>query len=156
MNKKIFDIDYNKLVILLLPTFLRRPLTITWLQALVLPIKQMYSVFTNNRANNMHKLVHNGQVCYLRKALNDAFDPGLRRIYIGDGNKYKRWYIYTNVEQKPEYLGKLYLHQVGDYADTGLDFTVIVPTEFDLKNYQMRGLIDFYKLASKRYDIQHE
>ncbi|WP_199118721.1 hypothetical protein [Pedobacter sp. ASV28] len=151
-----YKLDLNKLVVLLVPTFLRRPLFISWLQSLVAPLVSVQQSWYVKRLDNLYKLDHNGQICYLRKALNDAFDPSLRRIYITDGNKYTRAYIYTNGEQQTKYLGKMHLRQVDDYADTGVDFRVIMPSDFSLPSniYQLRALIDFYKLASKRYLIE--
>ncbi|WP_025143046.1 hypothetical protein [Pedobacter jeongneungensis] len=153
-----YTIDINKLVILLIPTFLRKPVFIAWLQALATPITTLHQQWYNKRLDNLYKLAHNGQVCYLRAALNDAFDPGQRRIKITNGNKYQRKYIYTSAEQKQKYLGLSYLLQVGDYADTGVDFRVVIPQDFDLVNniYQLKAMIDFYKLAGKRYNIEKE
>lgn len=153
-----FNLDVNKLVVLLEQTFLRRPKQLAFLQALAAPIATIHQNWFVKRLDNLYKLGHNGQVCYLRKALNDAFDPSLRRITITDGNRYTREYIYTNIEQQPTSLGTIYLRQVGDYADTGADFRVVVPKGFDLvgNNFQLRALVDFYKLAGKRYLIEED
>ncbi|MDO4230226.1 MAG: hypothetical protein Q4C98_10455, partial [Capnocytophaga sp.] len=106
---------------------------------------------------------HNGQVCYLRKLLNDNFDNEKRRIRILDGNKFGRKYIYTRGENKLVYLGKMYLRQRNDYADIGVDFIVVLPQEVanlhrTAQNgierfYNIEAFIDFYKLAGKRYKI---
>lgn len=153
-----YKVDINKLVILLIPTFLRKPVFIAWLQALATPIATLHQQWYNRRLDNLYRLDHNGQVCFLRAALNDAFDADFRRIKITNGNKYQRKYIYTNAEQKNKYLGINYLLQVGDYADTGADFRVVIPQDFDLVNnrYQLKAMIDFYKLAGKRYNIEKE
>lgn len=151
-----FNININKLVTLLTPTFLRKDGFLGYAQALVTPIATLHQQFYVKRLDNLYKLNHNGQVCYLRKVLNDAFDAQLRRIRITDGNKYQRNYIYTNVEQQPKYLGTIYIRNANDYADSGVDFRVVVPIGFDLTNniYQLKALIDFYKLAGKRYLIE--
>ena len=110
--------------------------------------------FNFSRNQNLYNLAYNGQVCYLRKVLNDRFDIAQRRIKIIDGNKYKREYIYTDGEKKPRFLGTIYLHDDADYSDTGVDFVVLIPVGLNYNDYEMRALIDFYKLASKRYKIQ--
>jgi len=156
MLNKIFNINYLKLVVLLTPPDIRKSRLLALLMALINPVRSLYGSFTNNRANNLYKLAQNGQVCYLQKALNDSFDPELRRIFIDAGSRFERQYIYTSGEQQPNYLGKIYLQPNSSFADTGVDFKVIVPQSFDLKNHQMKALIDFYKLASKRYTIEHE
>lgn len=149
---KVFDIDIKKMNILLLPTFLRKRKTVAWLQALAEPPVTLHYTFIQKRNADLYKLAHNGQVCYLRKALNDTFDVEKRRIKIIDGNKYSRAYIYTRAEQKPNFLGKIYLRERGDYADTGVDFIVEVPSE-TYQEHEMKALINFYRLAAKRYKI---
>lgn len=129
-----------------------------WLYSLILPVKSVYGDFVNNRSANIYRLTHNSQVCYLRKVLNDAFDMSQRRIYIADGNRFPRLYIYTSGEQQKKYLGKMYLRQFNDFADSGVDFRVIVPEGFDISgnSAQLNALINMYKLASKRYKINIE
>lgn len=148
-----YNIDIQKLTELLTPTFLRKPKMLAWLQALAFPMQKILDDFNFNRNQNLYNLAHNGQVCYLRAVLNDRFDVSQRRIKISDGNRYRRQYIYTDGERKPKYLGTMYLHDDADYSDTGVDFIVLVPAGLSYNDYEMRAVIDFYKLASKRYKI---
>lgn len=142
----------------MLPTFLRGKVMIGFIQSLLSPVIRIHDSWTSRRSEQNYRLTHNGQVCYLRKVLNDAFDPTLRRIRIVDGSTYRRQYIYTSAEQQPKYLGKVYLRQSGDYADTGVNFRVLLPVGFDLNAvvHQMNSIIDYYKLVSKRYKIQYD
>ena len=127
---------------------------LAWLRVLHFPLIKVVDDFNFNRNQNLYNLAHNGQVCYLRKVLNDRFDIAQRRIKIIDGNQYKREYIYTDGEKKPRFLGTIYLHDDADYSDTGVDFVVLIPAGLNYNDYEMIALIDFYKLASKRYKIQ--
>lgn len=149
-----YNIDINKLVALLMPTFLREEKHLAWLRVLHYPLRGLLDRFTFNRNENLYNLWHNGQVCYLRKVLNDRFDVSERRIEITDGNRFTRQYIYTDGEQRSKYLGIMYLRDDADYADTGVDFLVLVPSTVKFGEYEIEALIDFYKLASKRYKIQ--
>lgn len=149
-----YNLDINKLTALLTPTFLRKERFLAWLRVLHFPLIEIVDKFNFNRVDNLYNLAHNGQVCYLRGALNDRFDPSQRRIKITDGNRYKREYIYTDGEQKPRYLGTIYLRDDADYGDTGVDFIVEIPQGLNYNQFEMKYLIDFYKLASKRYKIQ--
>lgn len=149
---KVYDIDIKKLSVLLLPTFLRKAKMVAWLHGLVTPLVSLHYAFQQKRNADLYNLNHNGQVCYLRGVLNDAFDVEQRRIKITDGNTYRRQYIYTRGEKKPKYLGKIYLHERGDYSDESVDFIVVAPREIYREN-EMKALIDFYRLASKRYKI---
>lgn len=150
-----YNLNVKKLGILLLPTFLRKPIPIAYLDVLLHPLSKIYDRWLIFREENLYKMQHNGQLCYLRKALNDKLDPSERRIYIGDGNKFLRQYIYTSGENKTRYLGKITLFQSLDYADTGADFIVFAPQEIiDSEIDQLKALIDFYKSAGKRYKIE--
>ena len=151
-----YNIDYNRLTILLLPTFLRKPVLIGYIQSLISPIDNLYYKWFSFREDNLYKVKHTGQICKLRKALNDRFDPMLRRIIIGDGNRYRRQYLYTTPENRPKYLGTMFLHQNSDYADTGVDFIVFVPAQIiNQLPYELKAVIDFYKAGGKRYKIEN-
>lgn len=164
-----YHIDFDKLVGLLLPTFLRKRKMIAWLGAWVAPLKSLHYKFYQKRNalnGDLYRLAHNGQVCYLRKVLNDNFDNEKRRIRIIDANQYESQYIYTEGEQKPHHLGTIYLYRNADYADTGVDFIVKIPLEIwlgektetsqigEYRFYKIEAFIDFYRLAGKRYIIE--
>lgn len=149
---KVFDIDIKKLSVLLLPISLRKSRVVALLRAMVTPLISLHYRFVGNRNHNLFVLNHNSQVCYLRAALNDSFDIEARRIRIIDGNQYNRNYIYTRGEEKTVNLGRIYIYNRADYADTGVDFIIEVPIAI-YKKYEMQALIDFYRLASKRYKI---
>lgn len=152
-----FKIDIKKLAVLLTPTMLRKPVLLALLTSLVRPLESIYYNWSAFRTDNIYKLSHNSQVCYLRKALNDRFDSQLRRIEIKGAELYEKKYIYTKEELKPRWLGTIYLRRDEDYEDKGIDFIVEVPfleSEFK-RNYELKALVDFYKLASKRYRVEY-
>ncbi|MEO2080599.1 MAG: hypothetical protein ABGW88_13645 [Leeuwenhoekiella sp.] len=124
-------------------------------QALVAPLVEINDTWRRMRSDNLYKLEHTGQVCYLRGALNDRFDPSERRITIdGTGGNSEPTYIYTPGENQTKYLGKLFLRNSLEFADTGADFTVRVPREImNQSSYEVRALIDFYRLGGMRYLI---
>lgn len=153
-----WHVSFCKLSQLLLPTFLRKKRMIAWLCVLTHPISTLYSDWLKNRRNNLYIVEHNSQVCYLRKVLNDEFDRALRRIIITDGLNLDAFYIYTEGEGKPQWLhtesenNPIYLHPSSAYAGA-VDFYVVVPSDLIFDENKMRALIDFYRLASKRYEI---
>ena len=149
-----FNVNWKKLAVLLTPTFLRGEKITAWLELIIEGVNQVHYQWLQLRKNNIYSLAHNSQVCYLRAALNDRFDNEQRRILIVDGNKYEREYIYTRGEQKPYFLGTLFIYSREDYADTGVDFIVRVPSDLIYNEVEMQALIKFYKLASKRFKIE--
>lgn len=150
----MYNLNIDKLLVLLTPTFLRKPKLIAWLRTLAMPLNKLLDDFKVHRERDLYNLAHNSQVCYLRKALNDEFDPQLRRIKIEDGRQKQRQYIYPRSANKPLYLGKIYLYQRGDYIDGGVDFVVVLPHGLEYDRYKLEALVNFYKLAGKRWTIE--
>lgn len=147
-----YKLNGRNVILLLLPTFLRKPRLSSLLALAASEITDLNNSLIVDRNNSIIKLTHNSQVCKLRKILNDTFD-NQRRIKIVDGQLKKPKYIYTDAEQKPNYLGGIIIYSSSETEGNGIDFIVIIPGE--LKNYQIEisSLIDFYKLAGKRYKI---
>ncbi|HGM2344182.1 TPA: hypothetical protein ACKJ98_002036, partial [Neisseria gonorrhoeae] len=81
----MYNLNIDKLLILLTPTFLRKPKLVAWLRMLATPLHKVLYNFQRARQDDLYNLAHNSQVCYLRKALNDEFDDEKRRIRIEDG-----------------------------------------------------------------------
>lgn len=151
-----FNVNWKILAISLLPPYLRSDVVNSYTALFSSEVDAVHYAWLQFRRQNIYNLAHNSQKCYLRAALNDRFDNQLRRIRIDDGNGFKRKYIYTDAEAKPKYLGTMHLYDDSDYEDTGVDFIVVVPAGLQYSIYEMRALVDFYRLASKRYKIVTE
>ena len=159
-----YRVDFDRLIVMMIPKWYHKAIIVSYLKSLLTPIKTMSLRFNQKRSLDEYKIAHNGQVCYLRKVLNDSFDPTLRRIQIVDGNRYSPMYIYTDPEMKPKFLNTIHLRDESVYQDTGIDFLVLLPKEVydkqitQIQNttrfYDVEGVVDYYKLASKRYKIQ--
>lgn len=150
-----YNLNIQRLTALLTPTFLRKEKFLAWIRALHFPLIKVLDVFNFNRNENLYNLAHNGQVCHLRKVLNDRFDPSQRRIKIADAQQYTRTWLYAIPYSQPIYLGKRYIHTIGAFADNGFDFLVLIPQSLNqaISQQQLRAIVDKYKLTSKRYKI---
>lgn len=150
-----YKVDFYKLVFNFLMVGLRKPIELAFYYSSVNPLVSLHSTWRAFRLANLYKLETTGQVCYMRRALNDSFDQSDRRIYIdGTGGDARKTYIYTPGEQQTKYLGKLWIRNSLEFEDTGADFLVYVPkTIVDLQRFEIMALLDFYKVASKRYLI---
>lgn len=155
-----FKIDWNIFALDNIPTMLRKPSLAAFAQVLLKPLNSLYYVWHNWRIDNLYKLDHTGQVCSLEGSLNDKFDRIQRRIYIGDGQLHKTFYIYTEVESKTVYVytesenKTIYLRTESETADTGLDFIVFVPEEiYNAQFFALHAHIKFYKSGGFRYNI---
>ena len=156
---RIFDLTLRKLIVLLLPTFLRKPRTVAWLQMLIAPLEQLQYDFAQKRTADLVVLSHNGQKCYLRKILNDTFDKHLRRIRISDMRLFNAVYVFTEAENEPLSLqddAPAYLYSEAEMQVSGVNFSVHLPAELRSREVEVRALTDTYKLASKRYILQYE
>ncbi|WP_454973252.1 hypothetical protein [Capnocytophaga gingivalis] len=150
----MYNLNIDKLLVLLTPTFLRKPKLVAWLRTLAMPLNKLLDDFKVHRERDLYNLTHNSQVCYLRKALNDEFDPQLRRIKIEDGTRNIRRYIYQRNVNRPLYLGRMFLYLRGNYIDGGVDFVVVLPQGLEYDRYKLEALVNFYKLAGKRWTIE--
>ncbi len=148
-------INFNKLIWVLLPIKLRTPIHLALLRAFLRPLNTIQALLNFYKKDTSYKLNHNGQVCYLEKMLNDRFDQITRRIYIIDGQTYKELYIYNKAELKPVFLNTVYIYPYNEFGDSGVDFIVylngVVLSDDEMN--EIKALLNYYKLASKRYVI---
>lgn len=156
---KIFKIDFKKLAQWLLPFKLRKKAVLAFLYAMFAPLETLYKLFTRNRDNNLYRLLITPQICYLEKFLNDRYDFAARRIYIGEGIYNSVVYFYMLLEDKKVWMctrlegNPLFLYMLGETTSTDTDFIVHLPDGLVYDENQMRGEIDSYKLAGKKYQI---
>lgn len=159
---QLYRINYKKLVVLLLPTMLRKSVIITLLQCATIAIRSKHTVFLSNRDSNLYRVQHTGQVCYLRAVLNDAFPVRSCDFEIEDSDVTSE-FIYAlsevafpydqliiTTETEPNVLdvwGEGYI-----LVET-TPFLVECPPELyadtDSMN-RIRNLVNAYKLLSKR------
>jgi hypothetical protein len=149
-----YKIDFDRLILLLLPTFLRKQILFAYVKALMSPIASLHYKWGQMRAENLKMLSYNSQRCYMRGALNDRYDPDLRRITIDGTLNIEQDYIYTQAENLDVYLGVMYLEQEFNYVNSKVDYLVNVPREvMNTKLNEIVATIEFYNLAGKQYQI---
>jgi hypothetical protein len=155
-----YRVAWGRLLLLLLPSLLRRPKLLAWLQALNFPADQLYTQFIVWLLDTRRELSYNGQTILLEKALNDRFDPSRRRVVIRNDDT-DLLPIYLNFvreqqplpvlhfqrEQQPRTYWRRYLEilrQVG--------FTVYAPGLMQYER-QLNARIRRLKLAVVRYRL---
>lgn len=107
-----------------------------------------------------YQLKFTGQVIYLEHTLNDTFDDTLRRIYIQDGFRLPKVFLYNTAEQRDHtYLyntveggAHTYLYNLAEYVDD-IDFVVMVPNAIlsAVDNDLIREVVERYRQAGKSY-----
>ncbi len=164
-SDETFNVNIKRLALLVLPTWLRRPLVGALIYAGVTPLGRLVQELRKYRSTTRYRLRHNGQVCKLRGVLNDEFDPALRRITIEDSQSSStieadvifqrdvgRW---TILPQRSK--GSVITHRRGFSGTSGYDFWANVPSELNNEQttIRMKALINTYKLASMRFTINY-
>lgn len=153
----LFNIDFKKLAIWWLPTFLRTLVLKDYCFVLISPIEKMYIYFLKRRKQHNIKMDFNYQKFSLQKRLNDAFDKIERRIRIVNSVQYEGVYIYTEAEgiDKTKWLhgdeNPIYLRNEDELTSI-YDFIVEIP-DTNINQIRLKAEIDFYILQSKNYKI---
>lgn len=144
---------------MLIPSILRKEKLVAYLETILFSIHFLYVKLQGKIQSFVYRITHTSQVYSLQNALNDRFDSTLRRIVIVDAEKSLPNYIFKDSENIPLYLdGTVFLS--GTEKDSfSVDFIIIVPEDSPI--FKSRALmnqfvtvVDYYKLAGKRYRIQ--
>lgn len=157
----MFNFDFQKLIYNLLPSFLRSEKMQAWLNALVFPVKTLHAKFLAYRDETLFSLSHNGQVLSLEDLLNRIFNPDdiYPRIYISDGPRKAKTYLYNESENKStrlHNLGESYppVYLFNQQESTGFDFTVWVNNSIEFDYNRMYSLIAKHKAAGFQFQIK--
>lgn len=143
-------------------TFLRKSRHLAWLRVLLTPLKELHQDFLTKKIDLDFKTRFNSQQMLFTAFLNDKFDAEDRRIRVVTGtdalplyytyfkseNKAKRYKYFKSEGQPVRY--RYFRHEQPNRNR----FIVYVPTEYQDKEAQIRGWIDYYKLADKKYTIE--
>lgn len=151
------NFDIEKVIKLLLPVFMRKLRTITWLKIIFTPIEWL-------KAEILYRMQHDCRVIYMEKMLNEKFatpgyDPNnhetTKVIYIDEGNQPDRLWLNTSSHPDKIYLGKVYLNTSGYYENDYSDFIVYAPAILEDQEAKLKKYINYYKLAGKAYKIAY-
>ena len=159
-------IDYRKLVILLLPTFLRRPVLMAWLRAMVYPLQQLHDRHQSARTQRLYELHHTSQICFIKDALNNEFGitDYAAGFEIDDINAPGNWiWVYDeNVERFDDEQHMLFddptwIHDTSSILPPTSAFTVLVPKHIEIdetNDARIRSVVNKYRLASRTFEIK--
>jgi len=156
----MYCVNWKKLVKLLLPTFLRRPVLVAFLQVCVKPVEEIHAEFLQAKKEWDYRLAHDGKVWSLEEVLNDKFDDDERRIYISDtvfqddiyvGNRDNRDQVY--ISSGDDDGTTIHIGSAPQYY-VQADFIVHVPAELlPDSDIALKNTVNLYKIAGKTYII---
>ena len=161
----MYNVDYNILIRMLLPTFLRQARMLAWLRCLVSPIIWLYNSFLRSRQNDLFRESIDSSVPRLEFMLNTIFYPaGLdtaydyrikishlpatNALYIFLPEEGRPQYIYTEAENRPRYI-----YSKGEAGQIDVDFVVLVPVGIEYDDARMRSLVRAYCLPDRNFEI---
>lgn len=153
---KLYPINITKLGISLLPTQLRTASVAEFIRVMLFPLQSIQNAFFANRDRNNYLLTHNGQVCRLRKVLNEAFPTRSKSFLIEDAVDYGTWQY---ARDEDDLYNQLMIPDEGgviiwdeETMTKYADFIVLIPADVaGVDNMNMiRALVNTYKLASKK------
>ncbi|MDR1543075.1 MAG: hypothetical protein LBS50_01435 [Prevotellaceae bacterium] len=153
----IFNTNIEILMLQLLPSFLRKPLVIAFLNAFSTPFKSILNLVKNNRQKNLNFIKITSQVCSLEKALNDFFET--QNITISDGNYREPLWLALQAEQQPLWLGlssetpPLWLGLSSENGFENEAFIVHCPNDLQSRQAEIIAFVNQFKLAGKTFSI---
>lgn len=158
-------IDYRKLSVLLLPTFLRKPVIISFMRVLMQPLQALHDRYQKARTQRMYELWHTGQICHIKEALNTEF--GLTDYSTGfeidDINAQGEWvWIYDEVnafddEQHMMFDTPTFVHDISAIIPPTSSFFVLVPQSIvidETTKARICSIVNKYRLASRTFEIK--
>lgn len=161
IGPNVYIISFTEFAKILVPRFIRQPKTLAWLNALLAPLRSLYSQFYAFKEAVIYDTEHDGSVVSLEKVLNDAFDPSDRGIYILNADVIDTDHYY-DVSDDYDYDNEdSYIYDPEVFNNNGIDFTVYVPGELQPETeaeittlqIQIRAKVDKFKFAGLNYNI---
>jgi hypothetical protein len=161
---KVFEVDFGRLGLLLLPTALRAGgALVGLLGAGLAPLAGIHGSLLAYRVEAARALRYTGQTCYLRGMLNDLYDGAQRRIRVVEASEVLPLVFYREAEGLPvavarEGAGSPLAAPREDAITQGSGgFAVQAPGAL-LENgplvARLRASIDRYRLATRWYQLE--
>ena len=159
-------IDYKKLAVLLLPTYLRQPVIIAMVRTLITPLQTLHDQYKQQRQQRRYRLCHTSQICSIKQALNDEFQitDYTQGFEIEDQNATGQWvWIYDenitkfNTEQHLLIDNPTYLHDTITILTPTTAFTILTPPDKTLNQTniaRITKIANYYRLASKTFTVK--
>jgi hypothetical protein len=148
-----YDIDFKKMVKLLLPALLRKPVRVAWLTASFKGLRAIHDNFLAFTDAKMDEVKYNGQTFIMEKMLEAKFGPGititnninsLDGLFVGDGNDVSSFIGSGN--DTDTYIDIIYTVDV-------YNFTVSVPSAIVFVQSEMEAYIRKYKMFGTTFNI---
>ena len=142
----MFEIDWQKWLYERLLSPLRKPKSLSFFQALLSPVKTLFSYFLIFKQARERDLEITPNVRILRHWLNETFDFDERRFDIEDFTQLDPARVWGDAYNEPLYL-PVYL------AGNRSGFYVVAPCEMTGRLTEINAFVERYKLAGTNHKI---
>ena len=166
-------INYKKLALLLLPTFLRSRVLSSWLKVFMTPIQTIHDIHHEEHRECIYSLQCTGQVCRMKDALNRYFGVGNYK----SGSNYNQGFKIKDVSAKGDWM--IIYNEVETFDDNQVllqdnedslllcseaeillktvSFDVMAPSELEIGERlpEVRAIVEQYRLASRKARYAH-
>lgn len=148
-----YDIDFEKLVKMLLPSIKRKTVRVSWLTAILKPLRNIHDEFVEFADAKIYDARRTGQTIVLENLLIEKFGAGititnneleLNGAFVGDG--IDQGCFIGEGSDIASYIDVTY--SVGTKS-----FTVSVPSAITFVQSEMEAVIDQFKLYGTTYEI---
>lgn len=160
----MFNINFNYIIIIILPIYLRLKKQIAWLKVIIFYLRKTYENFVAFRTLNLYDINFTGQLMYLEKKLQDTFSCPL--LYISDGIVVLPFYLYNksdgelpvyfynkSEEEPPVYLFNKF--EITQQADFIVNIPITCYNNFSNDDInKLHSIINYYKTFGKNYKIK--
>ncbi|CAM1365870.1 hypothetical protein [Tenacibaculum xiamenense] len=179
--KNYVTINWDKILLWMIPPIFRKQKLILWLKANLSPLVSLYN-------SNLYKVQHSGQVVYLEKMLNEQFNqtkeykpnatiaekqadkliyiaeslkPSLQHIYLHEEHDlgYEAPLVYKRNEVTPSSGKGMYLVGVKDYTEMEYaNFRIMIPSSLNIKEKLdgVSGIERIQRLTNELYFVDVE
>lgn len=159
----MITIDWTNFVQTELPRNKRTVINFEWLTFLLAPAIRVYDELQAFFADVRYRTAFNGQVMYLEKLLNEAFNDDGDEIFIEDGpisdtylfneNELNEDTYIFNEDETPE--TEVYLYNEDESAGDEIGFIINIPASLTINEPQLIAMVNAYKLAGISYTINY-
>lgn len=150
-------IDVHKLIRYLLPTFLRKPLRMAWLEALLAPFAAMWTTYAGWRAEKYYEANVTAQTLSMEAYLNRLFDTVEKRIRIRHGED-KGVYVSLRSEGYDLYYidGEegAFIALEGEQDERLFGFTAVIPATLSGRSAEIESAVRNIKAAGVPFEME--
>ena len=175
----IYEVNYGKLALELLPTFLRNARIRALMKHSTTAVSRLHQLFKMSRADDLFRESIDGSIPRLEFLLNTmfysdgldaAYDRRIRivgnrskttamHIWLGgvmqDDDEGKPLYLYVDMETAEDEAKRLFIYTDSEAGEIVVDFIVKVPSSIDLgkEETRMRAVLKQHALPGKEFQI---